>query len=88
MRRSIPLFLTVILGLLAVSPAGFAQETTATIIGTVSDESGGVLPGVTVTLRQVATNQTFERVTSAEGLYTAPLLPIGEFQKGTQYINE
>lgn len=80
MRRYLPLFLTFIFGSAAIAPAGFAQETTATIIGTVTDESGGVLPGVTVTLRHLGTSQTFERVTTSEGLYTAPLLPIGEYE--------
>ena len=44
---------------LTVLPA-FAQETTATVNGTVTDSSGGVLPGVVVTLKHVATNLTFE----------------------------
>jgi hypothetical protein len=57
-----------------------AQETTGTIIGTVTDESGGVLPGVTVVLRHVATGQTTERVTSVDGNYTAPLLPVGAYE--------
>jgi pimeloyl-ACP methyl ester carboxylesterase len=67
-------------GLLAISPASIAQETTATIIGAVTRRSGGVFPGVTVTLRHLGTKQTFERVTTAEGLHTAPPLPIGEYE--------
>ena len=56
-----------------------AQETTATLSGTVSDETGGALPNVVVVLTHVATGRTFERTTSNEGLYAAPLLPIGEY---------
>ena len=56
-----------------------AQETTATVSGTVSDETGGALPNVVVVLTHVATGRTFERTTSNEGLYAAPLLPIGEY---------
>ena len=58
----------------------FAQETTGTIIGTVTDDSGAVLPGVTVVLRHTGTGQTSERVTNTEGFYTAPLLPIGTYE--------
>ena len=57
-----------------------AQETTATIVGTVTDESGGVLPGVVVTLRHVPTRRAFEGTTSAEGRYLVTLLPIGEYE--------
>lgn len=57
-----------------------AQETTATIVGLVTDASGGVLPGVTVVVKQVGTGRTFERITSETGLYTAPLLPVGEYE--------
>jgi hypothetical protein len=45
----------------------------------VTDESG-VLPGMSVVLKQLRTGQTFERVTNADGLYSAPLLPIGEYE--------
>ena len=50
-----------------VPPEAFAQETTATVVGTVTDQSGGVLPGVTVTLRHVATRRSFEGTTSTQG---------------------
>lgn len=64
----------------ALVRAASAQETTATIQGTVTDESGAVLPGVTVTLTHDRTGQTFTRVTTADGLYTAPLLPVGTYE--------
>ena len=57
-----------------------AQETTATVVGTVTDASGGVLPGVVVSLRQVATGRTFESISTAEGGYVATLLPVGEYE--------
>jgi Carboxypeptidase regulatory-like domain len=61
-------------------PAGvLAQETTAIVSGTVSDETGGVLPDVVVVLTHIATGRTFERATSNQGFYAAPLLPIGEY---------
>jgi hypothetical protein len=69
--------LTLLVSLPTVSPA---QETTATIVGTVSDQSGGVLPGVVVTLRHVATGRTFEGTSSTEGGYVVTLLPIGDYE--------
>ena len=59
---------------------GWAQETTGTITGLVTDANGGVLPGVSVTVTNTRTGQTLGRVTSAEGLYTAPLLAVGEYE--------
>jgi carboxypeptidase family protein len=61
-------------------PAAGAQEITATITGTVSDETGAVLPGVSVSVRNVGTGFTREAVTNNVGLYTAPLLPTGRYE--------
>jgi hypothetical protein len=61
-------------------PAAIAQETTATVTGTVTDSTGAVLPGVTVSLRHVGTGRTFEGVTRTEGGYLVPLLPIGTYE--------
>jgi hypothetical protein len=54
-----------------------AQSLNATLSGIVRDSSGGVLPGVTVTARQTATNQTRETTTDTNGRYTFPDLAIG-----------
>ena len=56
-----------------------AQDTTGTITGVVTDESGAVLPGVTVTARQTETGFTRDFVTSSEGAYTAAQLPVGKY---------
>lgn len=62
-----------------VLPAA-AQETTATITGVVADNSGGVLPGATVVIRQVSTGRTWEFVTTETGAYTASQLPPGLYE--------
>src|SRR5258705_4427602 len=60
------------LGLLAVLPVGaWAQE--ATLSGTVTDSTGGVLPGVTITATHTATGNTFVAVTDAKGGYRIPV---------------
>jgi hypothetical protein len=56
--------------LLAAAPASAQQ---ATITGTVSDSSGGVLPGVTITIVHEETGNTFEAVTDAQGQFRVPV---------------
>ena len=57
-----------VLAAIAGSPAViFAQE--AVLSGTVTDTTGGVLPGVTITAVHEATGNTFETVSSANGAF-------------------
>src|SRR5436309_3569811 len=53
--------------ILTLPAAGLAQD--ATLGGTVTDSTGGVLPGVTVTAVHEATGNTFEGVTDERGAY-------------------
>ena len=62
--------------LLAVS--GFAQ--TARVGGKVTDQQGGVLPGATVSITNVATGLSSEVVTNASGSYLFPSLDPGEYR--------
>ncbi|HXU83780.1 MAG TPA: TonB-dependent receptor, partial [Polyangia bacterium] len=57
-----------------------AQEITATITGTVTDETGGVIPGVTVTVRNTGIGLVKDVVTNGEGAYTASFLPVGAYE--------
>lgn len=67
---------------LAVSGLALAQSqaTTGVIEGTVIDESGGVLPGATVTLLNIGTNFSQIQVTDARGRFRAVLLPLGAYR--------
>src|ERR1043166_3925960 len=56
--------------LLVGTVSAFAQQ--ATIAGTVTDSSGGVLPGVTITIVHEETGNTFEAVTDAQGQFPIP----------------
>jgi hypothetical protein len=56
--------------LLALPAAGVAQE--AVLTGTVTDSTGGVLPGVTVTAVHEATGNRFVGVTDERGTYRIP----------------
>ena len=68
-------------GLLALplASAASAQVTTATIVGTITDSSGGALPGATVTARNAETG--FNRTVPANevGAYRLEFLPIGSY---------
>ncbi len=76
------------LGLLSLSllfPATLmAQITTGTILGTVSDASGAVLPGATVTATNLDTGLVRATITNEAGAYTLVNLPIGNYQVKVQ----
>ena len=57
--------------LLLGTASAFAQQ--ATITGTVTDSSGGVLPGVTIIIVHEETGNTFEGVTDAQGQFRIPV---------------
>jgi carboxypeptidase family protein/TonB-dependent receptor-like protein len=75
------LILSMLMSVSLAVPA-FAQSTAANgaIEGTVSDSSGGVLPGVTVTVVQQETGTERSTVTNQLGLYRLPLLPLGTYR--------
>ena len=64
-------------GLIAASAA--AQSNTGQISGTVKDASGGVLPGVTVTVTNVGTTTARAAVTDERGSYIVTNLPVGTY---------
>ena len=61
-----------------------SQDTTATILGTLTDTSGGVLPGVSITIKHVETSQTRTATSDAGGRYRVPLLPPGRYELAAQ----
>jgi hypothetical protein len=67
---------------LAIGSPVFAQSTAinGTIEGTVKDEQGALLPGVTVTVTNVDTGDQRVVVTNESGLYRAPLLSLGTYR--------
>lgn len=76
-RRSLLLLITLFV---TGSPAwAVAQETGGSISGTIADSQGGALPGVTVTLRNEATNAALTTTSNAEGAYVLPFVPIGRY---------
>ena len=59
---------------------GLAQLDTGTISGTVTDQSGGAVPGATVTIRNVETGVARNLTTNATGRYEAAALPVGNYE--------
>jgi outer membrane receptor protein involved in Fe transport len=80
-RRSLPALAALVCCLLAAAAGPLqAQEVTGTILGTVTDSTGAVLPGATVTIENVD-RHSVERVVKSNraGEYAAPLLPVGHY---------
>ena len=78
MRTLTALFGCILALAVAASPA--AAQATAELSGIVRDESGAVLPGVTVTVTQTDTGFTRSVVTDGDGLYLMPNLPVGPYR--------
>src|SRR5262245_29755790 len=66
--------------LLVTASFAAAQITSATLSGTIKDETGGVLPGVDVVIRNVDTGLTRNSVTDTNGYFTVPGLPPGKYE--------
>ena len=63
-----------------VATSAHAQTMTASISGRVTDATGGVLPGASVTITNAATNvAVWNGVTDDVGAYVAPALPVGRY---------
>src|SRR2546428_6422761 len=65
------------------APPVFAQSvgaTTGAIDGKVSDATGGVMPGVTVTISSPAMQGVRTGVTNEEGVYRFPAIPPGDYK--------
>jgi hypothetical protein len=65
--------------LLAFPVAAAAQVTTATIVGTISDPGGAILPGAQVTARNVDTGLTRTVISGESGAYRLEFLPVGNY---------
>ena len=76
MRHKSLILLTVVF---LFSMMAYAQES-ASIIGTVEDSTGGVIPGAAVTATNLDTGRSREVITDDEGRYRAANLPLGAYE--------
>ena len=66
--------------MLVLTAVGASAQATAELNGRVTDDSGAVLPGVTVTATQTDTAFTRTVVTDSNGTYSMPNLPTGPYR--------
>ncbi len=83
MRRALAVALTSALLPMCV----FAQSVEPRLSGRVFDQSGGVLPGVSVQATSSDRQTAQTTVTDAEGRYAFPMLPAGQYGVTFQFIN-
>ena len=81
MSRFFPLFA---ISVLFSSHLGFAQVNTGTISGIVQDASGAAIVEAVVTVKHVDTGTSRALVTDSGGRYTAPDLPLGNYEVQAQ----
>jgi len=77
--------LAIIALLLAIPLAAVAQVTTATIVGTVTDPGGAIVPGAQVTARGLDTGLTRTVTSSDTGTYRIEFLPVGKYSVEVTY---
>lgn len=78
--RQIRLFLGTFAFILALLCTGYLfAGVTASISGTVTDSSGAVVPGASVVATNADTGITFTTQTNADGYYSFPTLPLGNY---------
>ena len=76
-RRAVRLLAFAILPIVTAASIARAQNRSATVSGIITDGTGAVLPGATVTVRAVATNQRRHTVTDDHGRYAFPNQDLG-----------
>src|SRR3990172_4233000 len=80
LQRRVGIVLSFLFGAGLFISAGWAQLPTATILGVVKDSTGAVVPGATLTERNVETGRTRSAVTEADGSYRFSALPVGHYE--------
>ena len=71
--------LALLLSMLLIVTVAFAQRGRGTILGSVTDASGAVVPGAVVTITNPATNVATTVTTNSDGNFTVPNLIVGGY---------
>ena len=72
--------MVLLLLVVALSPLSFSQGTSGTISGVVKDQSGAVVPGATVTVKNLDTNMARTITSEGNGQFLIPGLPSGPYE--------
>ena len=86
MRKTNLILCLMVFALTWGTPSIHAQLRTGVIAGTVTDATGGVLPGVEVTVSNVNTGQSRLLITGDEGRYRAVELNIGSYEVRAELV--
>ena len=79
LRIAVRVFLVLLLTLAPQARPLLAQVKSSAITGTVTDQTGAVLPNAAVTVTQQETNTTTTAQSDSKGEYSVPYLPIGHY---------
>src|SRR5947209_18048728 len=72
--------LAICLFLLFLLSAAVAQENTASITGTVTDDTGAAIKGATVTAKDIDRGTSLVTRTNDSGAYDLPRVPVGNYE--------
>jgi Carboxypeptidase regulatory-like domain len=62
-----------------------AQGVRATIVGRVTDDTGAVIPGATITITNIGTNESRSVIVNDSGDYSVPQLAPGQYNLTAEY---
>ncbi|MFN7929595.1 MAG: TonB-dependent receptor [Blastocatellia bacterium] len=80
MRKSFGCIILTLFALLCLTSASFAQRTTGSIEGTITDASGAVVPNVKVTLTGVSLGLTQDVQSDSQGVFRFNQIPAGTYK--------
>src|SRR2546425_13133289 len=70
----------ILLAFLLILPKAGAQTVFGTLLGTIQDQQGAVIPNATVSARSLETSAARTATTDASGAYHIPSVPAGLYQ--------
>ncbi len=73
-------FCAFLAGILLCGIPAQAQLTSGSVVGTVNDQSGGVVPSVKITVKNVDTGVAYATETNSAGIFEFPTLPVGNYE--------
>src|SRR5262245_30999379 len=73
----------IVIGIALASGLVCGQGSTAAISGTLQDTTGAVLPGVNITVKHVDSGLTRNAISTENGGYNLPALPVGPYELTT-----
>ena len=79
-RTGLVTCLLLLLVLSAALPSAVAQENTASITGTVTDDTGASIKGATITAKDVERGTSLVTKTNDSGAYNLPRVPVGTYE--------